>query len=112
MKGFVMTWFYLLFAGLLEVAWAIMLKMGEGLGINWWSIATAISAIGSFFFLSQSLKKIPVSVAYPIWVGIGMGGVALFGFLFLREPVSTPQIGFLCLIFFGVAGLMAYTSVA
>ncbi|MGO8987477.1 MAG: DMT family transporter [bacterium] len=39
--------------------------------------------MASFFFLSTTLKSIPVGTAYVVFTGIGAAGTVLFGIFFL-----------------------------
>ena len=64
------AWSYLVFAGLLEVLWAMGLKFSEGFTKPMPTIITFILVILSFFLLSKSMKVIPVSVAYAVWCAI------------------------------------------
>lgn len=90
-----MAWGLLAVAGLLEIVWALALKQADGFTRLWPSL------IG----VGVALLSLPVSIAYAIWVGIGVFGVAMFGSLFLGEPLSGTKLIFLALIMIGVAGL-------
>lgn len=69
-----MSWLLLAFAGLLEVVWAIGLKFTNGFTKPVPSIITLVAMAASFYFLSVALRTLPLSVAYSVWVGIGMLG--------------------------------------
>jgi quaternary ammonium compound-resistance protein SugE len=60
--------------------------------------------------LAISLRSLPVSVAYPVWVGIGALGTALVGILVLDEPWSPVSLFFIGLLGVAVIGLQATTS--
>ena len=87
-----MAWFSLIIAGILEVIWAYFMKSSEGFTKLWPSIITIITMIGSFFLLSYSMKTLPLSVAYPIWTGIGAIGAFLVGITLLGEIISLTKI--------------------
>lgn len=87
-----MAWISLLLAGILEIVWAYFMKSSEGFTKLWPSIITLITMIGSFFLLSYSMKTLPLSVAYPMWTGIGAIGTFLIGITLLGESVSMPKI--------------------
>ena len=57
----------------------------------------------SYFCLSKAVKKIPISVAYAVWEGIGLMGTAFIAWIIFNEAM--PPIKFLA---FGViiAGLI------
>ncbi len=75
-----MTWVILLLAGLSEIAWAIGLKLSNGFTQPWISLLTVFGCGVSLFLLALALKSLPLSVAYGIWVGIGVIGSAVAGF--------------------------------
>lgn len=56
----------------------------------------------AFYFLSLTLKTIPVGVAYAIWSGIGVLLIALSGWLFLGQSLDIPAVIGLSLIVAGV----------
>lgn len=87
-----MAWISLLLAGILEIVWAYFMKSSEGFTKLWPSVITLITMVGSFFLLSYSMKTLPLSVAYPMWTGIGAIGTFLIGITLLGESVSMPKI--------------------
>ena len=105
-----MPWIYLLIAGLLEIGWAIGLKYTVGFTRPWPSLATAVTMIASFYFLSQAVKAIPIGTAYAVWTGIGAAGTALLGILLFADSVAPARLFFLGLILAGVVGLKATAS--
>jgi quaternary ammonium compound-resistance protein SugE len=100
-----MAWFYLLIAGLFEVAWAIGLKYTDGFTRLVPSIWTVGSMAVSFLFLSLALKTLPVGTAYAVWTGIGAVGVAILGIALFAEPANILRLGCIALIVGGIAGL-------
>ena len=72
-----MEWIYLVIAVFLEVAWAMGLKYSQGFTKILPSILTVIGMVASFYFLSLSLKSLPLGNAYPIWTGIGTVGTVV-----------------------------------
>ena len=78
-----MAWGLLAVAGLLEIVWALALKQADGFTRLWPSLIGVGVALLSLVLLGVALKSLPVSIAYAIWVGIGVFGVAIFGTLFL-----------------------------
>ena len=100
-----MSWLVLIFAGLLEVVWAVSLKYTDGFTKPIPSIITVIAMAASFYCLSIAMRSLPLSIAYTVWVGIGMVGAVIFGITFLKEPVNTFKIISLLLIITGILGL-------
>lgn len=102
-----MAWVLLVFAGLLEIVWALALKQAQGLTRLWPAVLGITAAVVSFGLLSASLKSLPVGTAYAVWVGIGAVGVAVAGILALGESASPARLLCLALILGGVIGLKA-----
>ena len=105
-----MHWFYLVLAGLLEIGWAVGLKYTAGFTRLWPSVGTATAMVVSFFFLSLSLKAIPIGTAYAIWTGIGAAGTALLGMLFFGEPRDAARLACLVMIVAGTVGLKLFST--
>jgi quaternary ammonium compound-resistance protein SugE len=99
------SWLYLILAGLLEIAWASLLKRTEGFTRLGPSVLTAVLYFVSLYFLSLAVKNLPASSGYAVWVGIGAVGTALVGILFLGEPKSALRLLSIVLIVLGVLGL-------
>jgi quaternary ammonium compound-resistance protein SugE len=105
-----MPWVYLLFAGVLEIAWAIGLKYTEGFTRLWPTIITIALMIGSFFALAQALSPknatpIPLGTGYAVWTGIGAIGTAILGIVLFAESRSLPRLACLALVIVGIVGL-------
>ena len=99
------SWIILFFAGLFEISWAIGLKFSHGFSKLLPSVLTVIGMILSFIFLSMALKKLPLSIAYAVWTGIGIAGTSILGILIFHESVSFFKIFFVSLIVIGIIGL-------
>ncbi|MCC2605976.1 DMT family transporter [Planctobacterium marinum] len=100
-----MSWLILLLAGLLEMGWAVGLKYTDGFSKPLPSVLTIIAMAASIYFLSIALRTLPLSVAYAVWVGIGMVGAVIFGVVVLNESLSLIKIISLLLILVGIVGL-------
>ncbi len=105
-----MAWFYLFIAGLFEIAWAVGLKYSDGWTKLYPGIFTVITMIASFFFLSLSVKSLPIGTAYAVWTGIGTVGTVLYGVLFFDESREFLRIFFIFLIFAGIVGLKIFST--
>jgi multidrug transporter EmrE-like cation transporter len=96
-------------AGLLaiasEVAGTAGLKASEGFGRLGPSALAVLGYALAFYFLAQSLKYIPLGVAYAIWSGLGTVGSVLLGLLIWKEILGPVQILGIDLIVVGVVVL-------
>ena len=102
-----MAWVSLLVAGVLEVAWSLMMKQSDGCTRLWPSVLTIVTMIASFLLLAYSMKTLPLGTVYPIWTGIGAVGAFLVGVLVLGESASALRIAALVLI---MSGLVLMTA--
>jgi multidrug transporter EmrE-like cation transporter len=89
-----------------EVLWAVMLKFSNGFGVRWTSAAMLVAYVGSFFCLNGACKGLPVSLAYPIWSGVGGTGVALISMLCFKEPLGIGKAFGVALVISGVVLLL------
>lgn len=104
-----MSWFYLLIAGLLEVAWAVGLKYSSGFTRLWPSVFTLVAMAGSVGMLGIALRLLPLGTAYAVWTGIGTIGTAIAGMVMLGEPAGALRLGSIALIAAGIIGLKLVT---
>jgi quaternary ammonium compound-resistance protein SugE len=100
-----MNWLILIIAGLLEVVWAVGLKYTDGFTKPLPSVITVAAMAASFYCLSLAMRSLPLSIAYTVWVGIGMVGAVIFGVIFLKEPINMVKVISLLLIISGILGL-------
>lgn len=99
------AWIWVGLAGLLEVAWAIGLKLSDGFRRPGVSALTVAGMILSFILLSQGMRRLPAGTAYAVWTGIGSAGTALVGIWLLGESASAARLACLGLILAGIVGL-------
>jgi quaternary ammonium compound-resistance protein SugE len=100
-----MAWFVLFVAGLLEVVWALGLKLTQGFTRVVPSVITAAAVVGSMYLLARATRTIPIGTAYAVWVGIGAMGAAIGGVLLFNEPITLPRVVFLVLLLVAIVGL-------
>lgn len=96
------AWLLLGVAVAAEIAGALGLRFSEGFTV---ALPTAIALVAftlALYLVSQVMKRLPVSVAYPIWAGGGTVGVALFGVLALGEHLSALKALGVALVVAGV----------
>ncbi len=81
------------------------MKISDGFTRLWWSLAFALSAGISFFFLNLAISEIPLGTAYAIWTGIGAAGTAVFGMVAFDEPATRARIVLISALVLAVVGL-------
>ncbi|GLK65864.1 QacE family quaternary ammonium compound efflux SMR transporter [Paracoccus kondratievae] len=97
-----MAWIYLGVAGLLEIVWALAMKQSEGFTRLWPTAITLVAMVASVWFLSLSMKVLPLGTAYVIWTGIGAVGTFVLGVLVLGEPADALRLVAAVLILAGL----------
>tara|TARA_R110002012_G_scaffold35656_1_gene101481 strand:+ start:401 stop:718 length:318 start_codon:yes stop_codon:yes gene_type:complete len=100
-----MAWIYLALAAVFEVAFAVSMKMSDGLTRTGPTVITIISVILGLWLLALAMRDLPVSVAYPIWTALGAIGTIVLGWLWLGEALTPLKVVSVALIVAGVAGL-------
>ena len=98
-------WTALIVAGIFEVGFTTLLKLTDGFTKYFYIALFMISAILSFYFLTQAMKTIPLGTAYAVWTGIGAFGTVLVGIFFYKDPASLWRIFFLTILIGSIIGL-------
>lgn len=102
-----LPWIALVFAGLLEVCWAVGLKYTDGFRKPFPSLFVIVTLAGSMFLLAWAARTLPIGTAYAVWVGIGALGAAILGVVLFGEPVTVPRVVFLGMLLVAIVGLKA-----
>jgi small multidrug resistance pump len=105
-----MNWLYLGIAIVAEVIGTSALKAADGFTRLMPSLVVVIGYLVAFYFLSLTLRAIPVGVAYAIWSGVGIVLIALIGWLFLRQPLDAPALAGIALIVAGVVVIQGFSG--
>jgi small multidrug resistance pump len=90
-----------------EVVATSALKASDGFTRIAPSVVVVAGYAASFYFLSLSLRDIPLGVVYAVWSGIGTAAIALIGILFFQETLGWVGIAGIVLIVLGVVLLSA-----
>ncbi|MCD1263213.1 MULTISPECIES: DMT family transporter [Shinella] len=64
----------------------------------------------AFFFLSWSLRYVPVGIAYAIWSGLGIVLISLVGYFFFGQKLDPAALVGLGLIIAGVLVLNLFSK--
>ncbi len=100
-----MQWVYLALAILLEIFGTTLMKMSDGLTKMLPTLGMFIAYALCFGSLALALKKIPVSVAYAVWSGVGIVIISAIGVVVFKETINTLKVVSIVLIVAGVVGL-------
>lgn len=96
------AWVALAIAILSEVIATSFLKASDGFSKLWPSVIVIVGYASAFYFMSISIKSIPVGVTYAIWSGTGIVLIALVGWLVLGQTLDWPALLGMSLIVAGV----------
>jgi len=105
-----MAWAWLIAAGLLEIVFAICLKLSEGFSKPVFTIAFVIATAISLYCLTRAMQSIPMGTAYAVWTGIGAVGVVVFGVVFFSEPATAARLFFISTLIASIIGLKLVSS--
>lgn len=94
-----------------ELVGTSLLKMSNGMTVLLPTLGVALGYGLAFYFLSLSLKTIPLSLAYAIWSGVGTALTALIGVVIWGEVLTTFMFVGILLIIGGVV-LLNYSEEA
>lgn len=100
-----MDWIFLFIAGIFEVVWSTMMKLSHGFSVLSYSILTIIGMIISFAGLILATKHLPISIAYPVWTGIGAVGSVLIGIYLFHENLNWVTLFFVALLIISIIGI-------
>ncbi|MBD2578730.1 multidrug efflux SMR transporter [Oscillatoria sp. FACHB-1406] len=105
-----MDWLYLAIAIVSEVIATSALKAAKGFT----NIVPSILVIGgytsAFYFLSLTLRSIPLGIAYAIWAGAGIILVSLVGLFLYHQTLDAAAVVGMGLIVAGVVVLNLFSK--
>ncbi len=107
-----MHWLYLAIAIVAEVVGTSLLRASAGFSKPLPSLMVVVGYGLAFFFLSLTLDKIPVGIAYAIWSGAGVTLIAAIGWLFLGQKLDAAAVVGMGLIVAGVVVLNLFSKSA
>jgi small multidrug resistance pump len=97
-----MKWVFLSIAIIAEVIATSALKSADGFTKLGPSLIVVTGYALAFYFLSLTLKNIPVGIAYAIWSGAGIIFISTIGYFFYKQTLDLPAIIGILLIIAGV----------
>lgn len=105
-------WIFLTAAIMSEVIATSALKSTEGFTRLWPSMLVLTGYAIAFYFLSLTLRTLPVGIAYAVWSGAGVAMIALIAWLFLGQRLDLPAIIGIILIVSGVIVINIFSKSA
>lgn len=106
------NWLFLGVAITAEVVATSSLKASAGFTKFWPSVLVILGYAIAFYFLSLTLKAIPVGIAYAIWAGLGIVLISVAGWLILGQKLDFASIIGMALIVAGVVVINVFSKIS
>ncbi|WP_332717720.1 DMT family transporter [Pelagibacterium mangrovi] len=104
-----MTYLFLLCAIVAEVIATSALKATNGFTNAVPSIIVVVGYAAAFYFLSLTLRTLPVGIAYAIWSGLGIVLISIVGWVVYKQALDLPAVIGMGLIIAGVIVINAFS---
>ncbi|KUL93633.1 hypothetical protein DK26_22740 [Bosea sp. WAO] len=105
-----MSYLYLAFAIVSEVIGTSALKASEQFSRPVPSLISLVSFASAFYFLSLTLRTMPVGIAYAIWSGVGIVLISLIALVLFGQKLDLPAVIGMGLIVAGVVVINAFSK--
>ena len=106
------NYLFLALAILAEAVATTALKMSEQFTRLLPSAVTVVGYAAAFYFLSLSLRTIPVGVAYAVWSAVGIVLITVVGAVMFRQVPDLPAIAGMLLIIAGVVVINLFSKMS
>lgn len=103
-------WIYLSAAIISEVIGTSFLKSTGGFTRLAPSLIVLVAYVASFYFLSLTLRTLPLGIAYAVWAGTGVALIALVGFALFGQKLDAPAVIGILLIISGVVVINVFSK--
>ena len=94
--------FELLLAIASEQVGTSLMKVSEGFSLLLPTLLAVVGYLSSLFWFARSMKVLPMSFAYALWVGLGMIAASVIGLFLFGESLSGESVLGLLLIAAGI----------
>jgi len=105
-----MKYLFLLIAIFFEVIATSALKSSEQFTRLWPSVVAIVGYAMAFYFLSLTLKSMPIGIAYAIWSGLGIVLISAIGYVVYNQSLDFPAIIGILFIIIGVLIINLYSN--
>lgn len=105
-------WLALAIAIVSEVAGTSALKASDGFTRWAPSLVVVTGYASAFYFMSLSIKTIPVAVTYAVWSGVGIALITLVAWLIYGQVLDRGALAGIALIVAGVVVLNLFSKTA
>lgn len=105
-----MQWIFLSFAIVAEVIATTALRATDGFTRVTPALIVVAGYATSFYFLSLTLRTIPMGVTYAIWSGVGIVLISLAGFIIYNQILDAAALVGIGLILAGVLVMQLFSK--
>jgi len=103
-------WLAIAIAIVAEVMATTALKASQEFTRLWPSLLVILGYGTAFYFMTISLRVLPVGIMYAIWSGVGIVLISLLGWLVYRQTLDAPAMVGMGLIISGVIVINVFSS--
>tara|TARA_B100001175_G_scaffold37692_1_gene27374 strand:+ start:157 stop:489 length:333 start_codon:yes stop_codon:yes gene_type:complete len=103
-------WTFLAMAIFSEIVATSSLKSTEGFTNLIPSVIVLVGYTAAFYFLSLTLNEMPVGIAYAIWSGVGIVGIAIVAMIFHEQNLDAGAMIGMGLIILGIIVMRTYST--
>lgn len=87
-----MAFLYLAIAILAEVIATAALKASNGFSVLIPSVVTVLGYGIALFFLSLTMKTVPVGITYALWSGAGIVLISMVGWIYYKQHLDAAAL--------------------
>jgi len=103
-------WLAIAIAIVAEVMATTALKASQEFTRLWPSLLVILGYGTAFYFMTISLRVLPVGIMYAIWSGVGIVLISLLGWLVYRQTLDAPALVGMGLIISGVIVINVFSG--
>ncbi len=101
---------FLLMAVVAETVGTTALQASQQFTRFWPSVLVVLGYGAAFWFLSLTLRELPVGITYAIWSGLGIIFISVIGFALFGQRLDTPALIGLALIITGIVVIQVFSN--
>ena len=103
---------YLIIAVIFEAFGTSSLQASQQFTRLWPTLGVIFGFAGAFYFLTLTLKTMPIGIVYAIWSGLGIMLIAAIGYFWFKQAIDGPAIAGMGLIIAGIAVIQLFSNTA
>lgn len=105
-----MSYLYLAIAIVSEVVGTAALKASEEFTRLVPSLVVVVGYASAFYFLTLTLRTIPVGIAYALWAGVGIVLICIVSWVLYRQTLDWPAVIGIAMIAGGVIVINGFSG--